>query len=132
LPCESPETDGLNVVSQGIVTVERRQRRHLKPNVGTNRLILGATKAVDIATLTGACMVALGTGVAGLFTPDDSMSAALEAAGAKVGEKLWRMPMEESYWEQMESPIADMKNTGMGKGGAITAALFVRGPSSLT
>ncbi len=42
------------------------------------------------------------------------------------GEKLWRMPMEESYWEQMKSPIADMKNTGGRMGGAITAALFLR------
>ena len=43
-----------------------------------------------------------------------------------AGEKLWRMPMEESYWEQMKSPIADMKNTGGRMGGAITAALFLR------
>ena len=58
--------------------------------------------------------------MAGLFTPNDEMSAALEAAGAKVGEKLWRMPMEASYWEQMESPIADMKNTGMVRGLTLT------------
>ncbi len=44
---------------------------------------------------------------------------------ARVGEKVWRMPMEESYWELMKSPIADMKNTGARYGGAITAALFL-------
>eukprot|EP00238_Polyblepharides_amylifera_P012700 CAMPEP_0196588190 /NCGR_PEP_ID=MMETSP1081-20130531/59770_1 /TAXON_ID=36882 /ORGANISM="Pyramimonas amylifera, Strain CCMP720" /LENGTH=529 /DNA_ID=CAMNT_0041910615 /DNA_START=272 /DNA_END=1861 /DNA_ORIENTATION=+ len=87
---------------------------------------LGVSKTVDIATLTGACMVALGTGVAGLFTPSDSMAEELAASGARVGEKLWRMPMEESYRDQLDSPIADMKNCGMGKGGAITAALFLK------
>ena len=86
----------------------------------------GATRVVDIATLTGACMIALGTGMAGMWSPQDSLAASLSAAGAAAGEKLWRMPLEDAYWEQMSSPIADMKNTGMGKGGAITAALFLR------
>jgi leucyl aminopeptidase len=85
-----------------------------------------ATRVVDIATLTGACMVALGTNIGGLWSPQDGLAEALTAAGAASGEKLWRMPLEDAYWEQMSSPIADMKNTGMGKGGAITAALFLR------
>jgi leucyl aminopeptidase len=84
------------------------------------------TRVIDIATLTGACMVALGTNIGGLWSPQDALAEALTAAGAASGEKLWRMPLEDSYWEQMSSPIADMKNTGMGKGGAITAALFLR------
>jgi leucyl aminopeptidase len=86
----------------------------------------GVTRVVDIATLTGACMVALGGGIGGMWSPQDALAGALSDASAAAGEKLWRMPLEDSYWEQMSSPIADMKNTGMGKGGAITAALFLR------
>ena len=86
----------------------------------------GVTRVVDIATLTGACMVALGNGIAGMWTPHDTLAASLSDASAAAGEKLWRMPLEDAYWEHMSSPIADMKNTGMGKGGAITAALFLR------
>jgi len=86
----------------------------------------GVTKCVDIATLTGACMVALGDGIGGMFTPEDDLADELMAASKATGEKLWRMPMEESYMEQMKSPIADLRNTGMGKGGAITAALFLK------
>jgi leucyl aminopeptidase len=85
----------------------------------------GARRVVDIATLTGACMVALGTGMAGMWSPSDALAEELRAAGEAQEEKLWRMPLEHSYWEQMSSPLADMKNTGMGKGGAITAALFL-------
>lgn len=65
----------------------------------------GVTSVVDIATLTGACMIALGTGVAGLFTPSDELAGALQAAAGSAGEKIWRMPLEESYWDQMTSPI---------------------------
>jgi leucyl aminopeptidase len=67
---------------------------------------------VDIATLTGACIIALGGEVAGLFTPSDDMASALSAASNAAGEKLWRMPMEASYAEQLKSSVADMKNTG--------------------
>ena len=75
----------------------------------------GATEVVDIATLTGACMAALGTGMAGLFTPSDELAAALGRSAAAAGEKLWRMPLEEEYFEQLNSPLADIKNLGMGK-----------------
>lgn len=67
---------------------------------------------VDIATLTGACIIALGGEVAGMFTPSDDMAAALVAASNAAGEKVWRMPMEASYAEQLKSSVADMKNTG--------------------
>ncbi|CAL8466303.1 g5839 [Coccomyxa elongata] len=86
----------------------------------------GVQAVVDVATLTGACMVALGNQVAGVFTPSEAMAASLKEASKTAGEKIWRMPMEDSYWEQMKSPIADMKNTGGRMGGAITAALFLR------
>lgn len=64
--------------------------------------------------------------VAGLFTPNDDLAAELSSASQSAGEKLWRMPMEESYWSMMKSGIADMVNTGGRAGGSITAALFLK------
>jgi leucyl aminopeptidase len=87
---------------------------------------VGATSIVDIATLTGACIIALGSDIAGLFTPSDDMADKLSTAGKATGEKLWRMPMEEPYFECMKSSVADMKNTGSRSGGSITAALFLK------
>jgi leucyl aminopeptidase len=80
---------------------------------------------VDVATLTGACMVALGKKVAGVFGYDDDAVAQVEAAAARAGEKLWRMPFEKEYRSKLDSPIADIKNIGDRFGGAITAALFL-------
>mmetsp|Transcript_3341 Transcript_3341/g.7808 ORF Transcript_3341/g.7808 Transcript_3341/m.7808 type:complete len:582 (-) Transcript_3341:141-1886(-) len=87
---------------------------------------VGCTSIVDVATLTGAVIVALGPEVAGLFSPSDKMAESLMAAAAAAGEQFWRMPMTESYWANMKSDIADMKNTGSRGGGAITAALFLK------
>ncbi|KAE9462579.1 hypothetical protein C3L33_05509, partial [Rhododendron williamsianum] len=81
---------------------------------------------VDLATLTGACIVALGPSIAGVFTPSDDLAKEVMAASEASGEKLWRMPLEESYWESMKSGVADMVNTGGRQGGAITAALFLK------
>ncbi|GLI60782.1 hypothetical protein VaNZ11_003014, partial [Volvox africanus] len=86
----------------------------------------GVTSMVDIATLTGACIIALGANIAGLFTPSDSLAASLTAASKAAGEKIWRMPMEEEYFESLKSPVADMKNTGARYGGSISAALFLK------
>eukprot|EP00930_Biecheleria_cincta_P069806 TRINITY_DN57502_c0_g1_i1.p1 TRINITY_DN57502_c0_g1~~TRINITY_DN57502_c0_g1_i1.p1 ORF type:complete len:630 (+),score=138.57 TRINITY_DN57502_c0_g1_i1:116-1891(+) len=86
----------------------------------------GATEVVDIATLTGACMVALGQGIAGMWSNSDDLARRLEDSCKAGGEKLWRMPLEESYFEGMKSDFADMKNTGPRFGGAITAALFLQ------
>lgn len=80
---------------------------------------------VDIATLTGACMVALGKKVAGLFSYDDAAVATVEGAARRAGEKVWRLPFEEDYRSKLDSPIADIKNIGDRFGGAITAALFL-------
>ncbi len=87
---------------------------------------LGVDAIVDLATLTGACVIALGDDIAGLFTPDDNLAKQLEEASTSAGEKLWRMPMEEKYFEGLKSGIADMKNTGPRPGGSITAALFLK------
>jgi leucyl aminopeptidase len=87
---------------------------------------LGVDAIVDLATLTGACVIALGDDIAGLFSPDDALATQLEQAAEAAGEKIWRMPMEEKYFEGLKSGIADMKNTGPRPGGSITAALFLK------
>ncbi|MDJ0737948.1 MAG: leucyl aminopeptidase [Nostocaceae cyanobacterium] len=87
---------------------------------------LGVDAIVDLATLTGACVVALGDNIAGMFTPDDALGSQLQTAAETGGEKLWRMPMEDKYFEGLKSGIADMKNTGPRAGGSITAALFLK------
>jgi leucyl aminopeptidase len=82
---------------------------------------------VDLATLTGAIVVALADVHAGLFSNDDSLSKQLEEAGKKTGEKVWRLPVGEEYDEMINSDIADMKNVGNGRGaGSITAAQFLK------
>jgi leucyl aminopeptidase len=86
---------------------------------------LGATHLIDAATLTGACVVALGTTNAGAFSNDDDTFAKFDAALATSGEKFWRLPLGEEYVEQIKSDIGDIKNTGGRHGGAITAAEFL-------
>jgi leucyl aminopeptidase len=81
---------------------------------------------VDLATLTGACVIALGDDIAGLWTPDEPLATQIAQASERSGEKIWRMPLEEKYFEGMKSVVADMKNTGPRPGGAITAALFLK------
>jgi len=81
---------------------------------------------VDLATLTGAIMVALGQERAGLFSNDDELAARLSAAGAATGEMVWRMPLGPAYDKLIDSKIADMKNTGGRNAGAITAAQFLK------
>ena len=81
---------------------------------------------VDLATLTGAIMVALGKEYAGLFSNDDKLSKQLFDAGEAVGEHVWRLPMGAAYDKQIDSRFADMKNTGGRDGGSITAAQFLQ------
>jgi leucyl aminopeptidase len=81
---------------------------------------------VDLATLTGAIIIALGHDYAGMFSNDDELSEALANAGTAEREKLWRLPLPDSYEKQIESAIADMKNVGGRPGGSITAALFIK------
>ena len=81
---------------------------------------------VDIATLTGACMVALGDKIAGVFSRDDDLAKAIVAAGEKTHERTWRMPLPEDYQELLKSEMADLNNMSSSRyGGAITAALFL-------
>jgi leucyl aminopeptidase len=81
---------------------------------------------IDLATLTGAIIVALGQEYAGLFSNDDELAQRLIAAGEATGEKAWRMPLARSYDKLIDSKIADMKNTGGRHGGSITAAQFLQ------
>jgi leucyl aminopeptidase len=81
---------------------------------------------VDLATLTGAIIAALGEHYAGLFSNDDELSTQLQAAGQSVNERLWRMPVGPEYDKMINSPIADMKNLGGRYAGATTAAQFLQ------
>ena len=81
---------------------------------------------VDLATLTGAIMVALGVDYAGMFSNDDKLAERLAAAGQETGERVWRMPLGPEYDKQIDSQFADMKNTGTRNGGSITAAQFLQ------
>ena len=80
---------------------------------------------IDLATLTGACIVALGDKTSGLFTPDDELAEHLIHAGELCGDRVWRMPVWEDYREQLKTPLADLANVGGSKAGAITAAAFL-------
>jgi leucyl aminopeptidase len=81
---------------------------------------------IDLATLTGAIMVALGHEYAGLFSNNDELAQRIAAAGQATGEKVWRMPLAQPYDKLIDSKIADMKNTGGRHGGSITAAQFLQ------
>jgi leucyl aminopeptidase len=81
---------------------------------------------IDIATLTGACVIALGHQRSGLFSPDDALAEELQRAGDTALDPCWRMPVDEEYDEALKSSFADMANVGPRAGGAITAAMFLK------
>lgn len=83
-------------------------------------------RILDLATLTGACMVALGSRIAGLFSNDDEFAEALIEASRRTGERVWRMPLDADFKDGLKSTVADMKNIGGKFGGAITAAKFLQ------
>jgi leucyl aminopeptidase len=87
---------------------------------------LGATHLVDVATLTGACMIALGRHVSGLFGQPPTWVDAVRAAAARAGDRVWPMPIYEEAREQIRSDIADILNSAGRAGGAVTAAAFLR------
>ncbi len=81
---------------------------------------------IDLATLTGAIVVALGDDISGVFTNNQGLADRLINAGHQTGEKVWQMPLEDDYKDMIRSDVADMKNTGGRYGGSITAALLLR------
>lgn len=103
------DAEGRLVMSDGIVHAKERK----------------ADVIVDVATLTGACMVALGSKMFGVFSNDDKLAKELTAAAERAGEKAWHMPLYRDYRKEIDSDIADLKNIGGRYGGAITAALFL-------
>ncbi len=100
------------------------------------RLILGDALAlaseeepaaiIDLATLTGACLVALGDRIAGLMSNDDELSERIARAADEAGERVWPLPLPDDYAKQLESDIADVKNIGTRFGGTLTAGLFLK------
>jgi leucyl aminopeptidase len=106
----STDAEGRLVLADGLVDTARR----------------GATELVDLATLTGAAVVALGDGTTALFASDDRLADELLASADEVGERLWRMPLIDELEQKIEGDVADIKNTGGRAGGAITAALFLK------
>ena len=87
---------------------------------------LGATHLVDVATLTGACVVALGKTTSGLFGTPESWVEQVRLASDRAGDRSWPMPVFDDYKDQLKSEIADFTNTGGRAGGAITGALFIK------
>jgi leucyl aminopeptidase len=81
---------------------------------------------IDIATLTGAVVVALGSVRAGLLSNNDELSAALFASGEKTYERLWRLPLDEEYFEQIKGDDSDIKNSGGRRAGSIIGGVFLK------
>ena len=86
---------------------------------------LGVDEIVDLATLTGACLVALGTYTAGVMGNDQLVINRILKAANTVGEKIWQLPMDDELRKDIESDVADVKNVGSRYGGAITAGMFL-------
>ena len=119
------------LMAHGVTTVE------IKSTDAEGRLILadGLSSAcrslkpdylVDVATLTGACMVALGPGCTGVLGNDDSFTRRILRASGQAGERMWQLPLFPEYREHIRSDVADVRNAGIRYGGAITAALFLQ------
>jgi len=87
---------------------------------------LGATQIIDMATLTGAVSIALGDVNTAILGTDQTLIDQVIAAGKKVGEKFWQLPLDNEYTDQIKSDIADLKNVGGKKAGTITAAAFLK------
>ena len=80
---------------------------------------------IDVATLTGACVVALGHHLSGLMSNDEALAAEIAAAGIRADDRAWRMPIADEYVDQLKSNFADLANVGGREGGACTAASFL-------
>jgi leucyl aminopeptidase len=108
-----------------VLNTDAEGRMVLADGLAHARLALGATVLVDVATLTGAMKVALGTKTAGLFATSDGLAAALGTAAVRAGESVWRMPLLEEHRDLLDSPTADANNAP-GNPGGTTAALFLQ------
>jgi leucyl aminopeptidase len=106
----STDAEGRLVLADGLVYTARQ----------------GAQELIDLATLTGAAVVALGEGTTALFANDEDLAKRIEDAAAEAGERIWRMPLTEALEENIKGDVGDIKNSGGRYGGAITAALFLQ------
>ena len=109
-----------------IVNTDAEGRVVLADAIAFARRDCGAAAIIDLATLTGACGVALGDNAAGLWSSDPALHARVVAAAGRAGERVWPMPLFEEYEKQIESAVALIKNSGGRLGGACTAAAFLR------
>jgi leucyl aminopeptidase len=109
-----------------VINTDAEGRMVLADAIAYARTDCDANAIVDLATLTGACVVALGDYAAGLWSTSDSLQSALLAASAQTGERLWPMPLYDEYTDQIRSDVAALKNTGGRPGGACTAAAFLK------
>jgi leucyl aminopeptidase len=135
IPCAENLPGGSAIKPSDILTAINGKTIEIISTDAEGRLILadalgyakkvGAKLMIDVATLTGACRVALGDVCSGAFGNDQGLVDKVIAAGAEAGELIWQMPMYEQYKEQNKSDIADIKNVGGRYGGAITAAQFL-------
>jgi leucyl aminopeptidase len=116
---------GMNGVTMEVLSTDAEGRLVLADGlVDTARH--GATELIDLATLTGAAVVALGDGTTALFASDDGLAERLLGAADAAGERMWRMPLIDELERKIEGDVADIKNTGGRAGGAITGALFLQ------
>jgi leucyl aminopeptidase len=106
----STDAEGRLVLADGLVYTARQ----------------GAQELIDLATLTGAAVVALGEGTTALFSNNDELAGKLESAAAEAGERFWRMPLTDALEDNIRGEVGDIKNSGGRQGGAITAALFLQ------
>jgi leucyl aminopeptidase len=135
LPLTENMTGGAAMKPGDVLTIRNGTTVEVLNTDAEGRLILAdalclATESkpraiIDLATLTGACMVALGTKTAGLFTNNQSLSKMFLETCRQTGERAWRMPLDDDYKEQLKSQVADLKNVGGKWAGAITAAKFL-------
>ena len=107
---QNTDAEGRLILADGLAYAER-----LKPAC-----------VIDIATLTGACIVALGQFAIGMLGNDEKLKGQLKQAGERAGERVWEMPLWDEYFEQLKSDVADMRNIGGRGGGMITAAMFLK------
>jgi leucyl aminopeptidase len=109
-----------------IITTDAEGRMILADALTYATRNLGAKRVVDVATLTGACIISLGHVASGAMGNNPELMDALKGAAASAGEKIWQMPLYDEYRQQLKSDIADMKNTGGRPGGALTAGVFLK------
>jgi leucyl aminopeptidase len=109
-----------------VINTDAEGRVILADAIAHARQDLKATAIVDLATLTGACGIALGEHAAGLWANDDEWGRAVQSASVRAGERVWRMPLFTEYEDQIKSDVAGLKNTGGRLGGACTGAAFLK------